>query len=68
MDAAEDREERTIKQPLTPEQQARQRQRQGLLLTRARILKQMEGSQNQRYSEQLQAALAEIDARLQNLS
>ncbi len=43
------------------------RERDGLLLARKRIQSQMESSGNQRYTESLHLALAEIDAKLAKL-
>jgi hypothetical protein len=49
---------------LTPDQIASQRQKQGLLLSRKRVLQQLEAAQNPRHRELLQNALAHLDARL----
>ena len=49
---------------LTPEQQHRERERQGLLLARTRAQQQLETATNERYAEQLRRSLAEIEARL----
>ena len=52
---------------LTPEQLVRQQDRQGLLLSRQRVLQQLEIAQNPRHREMLQSALADLDARLARL-
>ena len=52
---------------LTPEQQEHMRQRQGLLLSRARVVSQLEACQNERYAELLKQSLAEIDSRLKTI-
>jgi len=52
---------------LTPEQSAKQRQLQGLLLSRQHVLQQLQTAQNPRHREMLQAALADLDARLSQL-
>ena len=52
---------------LTPEQSVRQRERQGLLLSRQRVLQQLNAAQNPRHREMLQAALADLDAKLTRL-
>ncbi len=52
---------------LTPAQQEKQRQRQGLLLSRRRTEQQLETTQNGRHREILLAALAELDAQISRL-
>lgn len=49
---------------LTPEQIAEQRRRQGLELSRQRILQQLQVACNPRHRQMLEAALAELDAKL----
>ncbi|MGA7380728.1 MAG: hypothetical protein WBX03_07740 [Terriglobales bacterium] len=51
----------------TPDQLARQRQRQGLLLSRARVMQQLEAAQNPHHRQMLEAALADLDAQLARL-
>lgn len=53
--------------PLTPEQLARQRQQQGLLLARRNVLQQLETARNPRHRAMLQRALADLDAQLSQL-
>jgi hypothetical protein len=43
------------------------RQRDVLLLSRSRVLRQIEGSRNERYTEQLNRALGDLDAQLAKL-
>jgi hypothetical protein len=50
--------------PLTPVQQDRLRRREILLLSRARVEKDLESSQDQRYREQLKRALADLDSQI----
>jgi hypothetical protein len=50
--------------PLTAEQAAAAKRRQGLLLSRQRVLQQLEAASNPRHREMLQAALADLDAQL----
>ena len=57
---------RTRGAPLSAEQAANQKRRQGLLLSRQRILQQLEASSNPRHRQMLQAALADLDAQLKN--
>jgi len=52
---------------LTPTQIARQQRRDGLSLSRKRLLQQLDAAQNPRHREMLQAALADLDARLAQL-
>jgi len=52
---------------LTPEQLARQREKQGLMLSRQRILQQLEAAHSPRHREMLQAALLDLDARISRL-
>jgi hypothetical protein len=51
----------------TPEQIAKARQREGLLLSRTRILQQIEVAQNPRHQQMLRDAMAELDERLAKL-
>jgi len=53
--------------PLTPEQSASQRQRQGLLLSRQHVLQQLEAARNPRHREILQSALADLDSQIARL-
>jgi len=52
------------KLPLTPAQIASQRRRQGLMLSRQYVLRQLEAVQNPRHREILQSALADLDTQL----
>ena len=52
------------KRQRTPAQLEVQRRKQVLLLSRARVLRQIETSLNQRYTEQLNKALADLDAQI----
>ncbi|MGA9899220.1 MAG: hypothetical protein WBQ09_14050 [Terriglobales bacterium] len=51
----------------TPEQLTRQRQRQGLLLSRARVTQQLKAAQHPQHRQMLEAALADLDAQLARL-
>jgi hypothetical protein len=55
------------KTPLTPAQIEVHRRRDVLLLSRARVKKDLQASQNQRYTDQLSRALADIEAQLSAL-
>lgn len=52
---------------LTPEQAAHEREREGLLLSRKRIVEQLARAQNARHKKMLQDALGELDTRLSTL-
>jgi hypothetical protein len=52
---------------LTPAQMENHRKKQILLLSRTQVVRQIETSRNERYTEQLNRALADIDAQLAQL-
>ncbi len=49
---------------LTPEQQHRERERQGLLLARTRVERLLETATNARYADQLRQSIADLERRL----
>lgn len=49
---------------LTPDEVQRQHQREGLVLSRKRITDQLEIAQNPRLKQMLEAALADLDAKI----
>jgi hypothetical protein len=53
---------------LTQEQLERERRKADLLLSRSRILQQLEESSNERYSQLLRRTLAELDAQIAALA
>ena len=53
--------------PLTAEQAVTAKRRQGLLLSRQRVLQQLEAASNPRHRQMLEAALADLDAQLKDL-
>jgi hypothetical protein len=55
------------KRQLTPEQLESRRQREVLLLSRSRVQKDLQTSQNPRHRDQLNRALADIEAQLASL-
>jgi hypothetical protein len=63
----ESKESRANKRRLTTEQVEIRRQREVLLLSRARVEKQLQSSQDDRYREQLNRALADLDLQLSKL-
>ncbi len=52
---------------LTPEQMEAHRRREVLLLSRSRVEKDLNASQNPRYRDQLTRALADLDAQISKL-
>jgi hypothetical protein len=56
-----------LKQQLTPQQIAKQRQREGLTLARKRILQQLRGAHNPLHVEMLNRALTDLDVQLAQL-
>jgi hypothetical protein len=52
---------------LTPEALAQLRKRESLILSRTRVVREMESAQNPRYKAVLSKALADLDAQLESL-
>ena len=52
---------------LTPEQVARRRQKDSLLLSRKGVLQQIQSSRSSRHKQMLETALADLDAKLAEL-
>jgi hypothetical protein len=63
----ESKENRAHKRQLTQAQMEIRCQREILLLSRARVERQLQSIQDPRYREQLSSALADLDARLSEL-
>jgi hypothetical protein len=55
---------KSAKPPLTPEQAARQRERQSFELSRQRVLQQLQSACNPRHRQMLEDALADLDRKL----
>ena len=53
--------------PLSPAEKVKLQKREGLLLDRKRVLRQMEGAGNERYRAMLEKALADLDRKLSDL-
>jgi hypothetical protein len=68
MENAHDNQIQGAKQPVTDEERKRKRERDGLKLSRAYVLHQIEASTNQRYVETLRKALDEIEQKLAELN
>jgi hypothetical protein len=64
----ESKENRAHKRELTQAQVEIRRQKEILLLSRARVEKQLQSIQDARYREQLSRALADLDAQLSKLN
>jgi hypothetical protein len=59
--------QRPNRPPLSPEQHERDRKRQGLLLSRTHLARQLEAAGNERHRQMLAAAIAELDRQLSSL-
>jgi hypothetical protein len=55
------------KQRLTPQQTALKQERDALMLSRKRVLQQLESVQNPRHRQMLESALSDLDSRLERL-
>lgn len=64
MESAKDESNARPQPPATDADKKAQRERQGLLLSRAYVLKQIESSSNERYTQSLRQALEEIDQKI----
>ena len=67
MESANDGPSPGPKPQLTDEEKKTQRERDSLKLSRAYVLHQIESSTNERYTESLRQALAEIEQKLTKL-
>ncbi len=65
--AAEAREEARAKQALTESEIARRKRKEGLLMERARITREMQEGHKRRYLVLLERALAHVEAELARL-
>jgi hypothetical protein len=68
IDAAEAYRSASSQRALSPEQLEAIRKKETLLLSRTRVAREIETSQNPRYQAVLEKALAELDAQLQSLA
>jgi hypothetical protein len=55
---------KSIRPPISPEQQQRNRKREGLLLSRKRLAQQLQAAGNPRHRQILEQAIAELDSQL----
>jgi len=65
---AKDHKDQGKKAQLIPEQLDLRRRRDVLRLSRARVERELEASQNPRYREQLRKALADLDAQIAEIT
>jgi hypothetical protein len=61
------RDKASPKKHLTPDQAIREKQLEGIRLSRARVLQQLEAAHDPRHRRMLEDALAELDRRIQAL-
>lgn len=64
IDQAAENQSNSSKAPVNDAEKKGQREREVLLLARARVLQQLEASTNERYSESRRQALKELDEKL----
>lgn len=57
----------TVRPPISLEDQQRNRKREGLLLSRGRLLQQLQAASNSRHREMLERSIAELDSQLSSL-
>jgi hypothetical protein len=62
------RDEENKKTQLTPEQLESRRKREILLLSRSRVQKDLQASQNPRHRDQLNSALADLESQIAELT
>jgi len=67
IESAENRTAGTQSQKSDTNEKNGERERQGLLLSRAYVLHQIESSSNERYTESLRKALSDLDQKLAEL-
>ena len=58
---------KAVRAPISPEQQQRNRKREGLVLSRQRLTQQLQFSSSPRHRQMLQQAIAELDSQLSSL-
>ena len=68
MQDSKSRKESTKKAKVSAEQVDAHRRKEVLLLSRARVERELRSSQNPRYIDQLNRALADLDAQISKLS
>jgi hypothetical protein len=58
---------KTIRAPISPAAQQRNRKREGLLLSRERLTRQLQAATNPRHRHMLELGIAELDSQLSSL-
>jgi hypothetical protein len=56
-----------LRAPISPEDQQRNRKREGLLLSRGRLIQQLQAATNSRRRQMLEQSIAELDSQLSTL-
>ena len=68
IESAKDGNAAAARSQLTENEKKAERERQSLLLSRTYVLRQIESSSNERYTESLRQALSDIDQRITKLN
>jgi hypothetical protein len=55
---------KTVRAPISTDEQQRNRKREGLLLSRGRLAQQLQAANNPRHRQMLEQAIAELDRQL----
>ena len=55
---------KSVRTPISPDEQQRNRKREGLVLSRKRLTQQLQGAGNPRHRQILEQAIAELDSQL----
>jgi len=55
---------KTLRAPISPDQQQRNRKREGLLLSRSRLTQQLQAASSPRHRQMLEQAITELDRQL----
>ena len=58
---------RTVRAPISPDEQQRNRRRESLLLSQKRLTQQLQAAGNPRHRQMLEQAIAELDRQLSSL-
>jgi hypothetical protein len=53
-----------LRAPISPDEQQRNRKGEGLLLSRSRLIQQLQAARNPRHRQMLEQAIAELDRQL----
>src|SRR5215471_11114744 len=64
MESAKSEDTAKSRQPLTEDDKKIERERQNLVLSRSYVLRQLESSSNEHYTESLRRALSDIDKKI----